>query len=262
MDKLLQNKYTIVGLVAAIFLVVVLCPFKIVDTGSRGIKITLGKVSPVSLSEGVHFKVPLFQDIVLMDVRTKKNSLDTSVYTKDIQQASINYTVNYNLDAGNVHTMYREVGIDWESRILFPTVEGILKNVIGKWNASELVANRDKATNEILFLLQKSLEGKHVDVTNFQISNIKYTSEFERAIEAKVTAEQEALKAKNKTVQIQEEAKQKIISAEAEARSMSIRATALSQNRALVQYEAVQKWDGKLPNYSLGNSVPFINLNN
>ena len=83
----------------------------------------------------------------------------------------------------------------------------------------------------------------------------------EKAIENKVTAEQEALKAKNITVQVQEEARQKLISAEAEAKSMAIRANALTKNKALVQYEAVQKWDGKLPSYMLGNSVPFININ-
>ena len=83
---------------------------------------------------------------------------------------------------------------------------------------------------------------------------------FEKAIESKVTAEQDALKAKNRTVQIEEEAKQKIISAEAEAKSMAIRANALTRNKALVEYEAVQKWDGKLPQYMLGNTVPFLNL--
>ena len=257
-----QNRMyiAIATILLIIIAIIALCPFKIVDTGYRGIKITLGKVSPVSLTEGVHFKFPIFQNIVLMDVRTKKLAIDTSVYTKDIQQATINYTINYNLDASSVHDMYREVGVAWEEKILMPAVEGILKNVIGKWNASELVANRDKATSEILFLLKRDLEKNHVDVTNFQIAHIKYTSEFERAIEAKVTAEQEALKAKNKTVQIQEEAKQKIISAEAEAKSMAIRATALTQNKALVEYEAVQKWNGKLPEYLMGGTMPFINL--
>ena len=72
----------------------------------------------------------------------------------------------------------------------------------------------------------------------------------------------QALKAKNKTVQVQEEARQKVISAEAEAKSMAIRANALTQNKALVEYEAVQKWDGKLPVYNMGHSVPFINLGN
>ena len=89
---------------------------------------------------------------------------------------------------------------------------------------------------------------------------LNYSNVFEKSIESKVTAEQDALKAKNRTVQIQEEAKQKIISAEAEAKSMAIRANALTQNKALVEYEAVQKWDGHLPQYMMGNTVPFLNM--
>ena len=104
------------------------------------------------------------------------------------------------------------------------------------------------------------MEEKYISVTDFQITAINYSDVFERAIESKVTAEQEALKAKNKTVQIEEEAKQKVIAAEAEAKSMAIRAQALSQNKSLVEYEAVQKWNGEMPQYMMGNSVPFINL--
>lgn len=73
-------------------------------------------------------------------------------------------------------------------------------------------------------------------------------------------AEQETLKAKNVTVQDKEEARQKVIAAEAAAKAMQIKTQSLSQNRALVQYEAVQKWNGQLPTYMMGKSVPFINL--
>ena len=156
--------------------------------------------------------------------------------------------------------MYREVGRDYEDKILMPVVEGTIKDVIGKWNAQDLVANREKATNEILEKLQNHLKDNYINVTDFQITAINYSDVFEKAIESKVTAEQDALKAKNKTVQIEEEAKQKLISAEAEAKSMAIRANALTQNKALVEYEAVQKWDGKMPQYMMGNSIPFINL--
>lgn len=104
------------------------------------------------------------------------------------------------------------------------------------------------------------LDDNYIVVSDFNITDIDYSDAFEKAIESKVTAEQEALKAKNKTVQVQEEARQKVISAEAEAKSMAIRANALTQNKALVEYEAVKKWDGKLPEYMMGNTVPFINL--
>jgi len=236
-------------------------PIAIVGVGERGVKVTLGRVSPQSFTEGVHFVTPFISKIKNMDVKTQKRTMSTEVYTKDIQQARISYVVNYNLQPANAHNMYREVGLDYVDKVVMPVVEGTIKDVIGKWNAQDLVANRETATKEISDKLIKQLTPKYVDVTGFQITAINYSEVFERAIESKVTAEQEALKAKNKTVQIQEEAKQKLISAEAEAKSMSIRANALTQNKALVEYEAVQKWDGKLPEYMMGNSIPFINLN-
>lgn len=195
-----------------------------------------------------------------MNVKTQKTNPATTVFTKDIQQARLVYVVNYNLQPENAHKMYREVGKDYKDTILIPIVEGTVKNVIGRWNASDLIANRAKATSDILAKLQEQLDDNYINITDFNITDIDYSDSFEKAIEGKVTAEQEALKAKNKTVQIQEEAKQKVISAEAEAKSMAIRANALTQNKALVEYEAVKKWDGKLPEYMMGNSVPFINL--
>lgn len=250
----------VICLLVVIFLLI-FNPIAIVGVGERGVKVTLGKVSPQSYTEGVHFVTPFISKIKNMDVKTQKRNMNTEVYTKDIQQARISYVVNYNLQPANAHTMYREVGLDYVDKIVMPVLEGTIKDVIGKWNAQDLVANRETATKEIYDKLVRQLAPKYIDVTGFQMTAINYSDVFERAIESKVTAEQEALKAKNKTVQIQEEAKQKLISAEAEAKSMSIRANALTQNKALVEYEAVQKWDGKLPEYLMGNSVPFINLN-
>lgn len=235
-------------------------PIAIVGVGERGVKVTLGRVSPQSYSEGVHFVTPFISKIHVMNVKTQKLSTPTEVYTKDIQQARISYVVNYNLMPNHVHEMYREVGKNYVDTILMPAIEGNIKDVIGKWNAQDLVANRASATADILNKLQTQLEKKYISVTSFQIIDINYSEVFERAIESKVTAEQEALKARNKTVQVEEEAKQKLISAQAEAKSMQIRATALTQNKALVEYEAVQKWDGKLPEYMMGGSIPFINM--
>ena len=258
-----ENSKIIVPAIIISLLVVLIAffnPISIVGVGERGVKVTLGKVSPTSYTEGIHLVTPFISHIKNMNVKTQKNIVETSVYTKDIQQAQITYVLNYNLQPENAHRMYREVGTNYLDTVVTPVVEGTIKDVIGKWNAQDLVANREKATQEILVKLQSHLTPKYVNVTDFQMTSIAYSGVFEKAIESKVTAEQEALRAKNKTVQIQEEAKQKLISAEAEAKSMSIRANALTQNKALVEYEAVQKWDGKLPEYMLGNSVPFINV--
>ncbi len=241
--------------------IIIANPFAMVGPGERGVKVTLGKVSPESFSEGIHLITPFISKMKTMDVRTQKDNIETAVYTKDIQQARISYVINYNLVPEMAYKMYQEVGVDYRNKILVPVAEGVIKDVIGKWNAQDLVANREVATNDIFEKLVMQVKDNYINVTGFQIVNINYSSVFEKAIESKVTAEQEALKAKNKTVQIQEEAKQKVISAEAEAKSMSIRANALAKNKALVEYEAVQKWDGKMPQYMMGNSIPFINLN-
>lgn len=260
---IMERKNLAVPVMVVLLLVVfiIICnPIAIVGVGERGVKVTLGQVSPQSYTEGIHLITPFISKIKNMDVKTQKTYIETDLYTKDIQQATISYVINYNLQPQNAHKMYREVGLGYVDNILMPVVEGTIKDVIGRWNAQDLVANRETATIDILEKLQKQLASRYINVTGFQITDINYSGGFERAIESKVTAEQEALKAKNRTVQIQEEAKQKIISAEAEAKSMAIRANALTQNKALVEYEAVQKWDGKLPEYMLGNSMPFINI--
>ena len=250
----------IVGLIAFIVLLCMCNPFTIINAGERGVKVTLGQVSNESFTEGVHFVTPFISKIHTMDIKTQKSNIATTVFTKDIQQARLVYVLNYNLQPDSVHKMYKQVGKNYKDTILIPIVEGTVKNVIGGWNASDLIANRAKATSDILAKLQEQLDDNYINVTDFNITDIDYSDSFEKAIEGKVTAEQEALKAKNKTVQVQEEARQKVISAEAEAKSMAIRANALTQNKALVEYEAVQCWDGKLPQYMMGNSVPFVNL--
>lgn len=259
MDKKLFGMPILVLCLLVCFLV--LCnPFVMVGPGERGIKIKLGEVEPQCYGEGLHLIFPFVQKFRTMNVKTQKNTSATAVYTKDIQQARITYVINYNVQPDKVNRLFQEVGTDYQSTILTPVVEGTIKDIIGKWNAQDLIANRERAAGDILFKLQEQLKNNYINVTDFQMTEINYSAVFERAIESKVTAEQEALKAKNKTVQVQEEAKQKVIAAEAEAKSMAIRAKALSQNKSLVQYEAVQKWDGKMPQYMLGNSVPFINV--
>ena len=143
---------------------------------------------------------------------------------------------------------------------MVPVVEGTVKDIIGSYNANDLVGNRNIVTNSILSKLQNQLCNNYIDITDFQITDINYNDTFEKAVELKVQAEQEALKAKNNTIRVQEEARQKVISAEAEAKAIRIKAEALKQNRDLVNLTLAEKWDGKLSQYSMGNAIPFINL--
>lgn len=233
-----------------------------VDTGHRGVKITFGEVDTKmgSLPEGLYFYNPFSSTIKEMDVRTRAIQYKANTYTKDVQQADITYAVNYNLNPDTAHLMFRDVGTSWENMILVPVVEGAFKQVIGHWDAVDLISNREKATRAAETAVREAMKERGVNVTRLEMVNIQYQKEFEHAVEKKVTAIQKAIEEQNRTKQVQEQARQKIISAQAEAESMRIRANALVSNPKLVEYEAVQKWDGKLPQYQMSGSVPFIHL--
>jgi prohibitin 2 len=250
----------------AIVLVVVVsvagCGIKVVDTGHRGIETRFGKVVSESLGEGIYFYNPLTSHIVEMDTRVQRQDGETDTYTRDVQQAAIKYTLNYRLQQNAAHIMYRDIGVEWEQRLIPQVVLGTLKEVVGKWDAVDLIANRDKAGQTAFEAIRSNLAERNVEVSRFEITDIAYTNEFENSVEQKVIAQQKAIEEQNRTKQIEEQARQKVLSAEAEAKSIQIRAQALEKNAKLVEWEAVQKWNGVLPQYMLGNgAMPFINLN-
>lgn len=91
------------------------------------------------------------------------------------------------------------------------------------------------------------------------LSDIRFPKEVEEAIVAKIKATQEALQRENEVQKAKADAQIKITNAEADAKSIALKQQSITQN--LIQYEAVQKWNGQLPTYMMSNnSVPFVNL--
>lgn len=258
-----MQKYIPVAVVVLLAILFILFGgITVVDTGHRGVKTRFGEVVSDSLPEGIYFYNPLTSNITELDARVQKYVLRMETYTKDVQQASLSVVVNYGLDPNKVHILYKTVGRDYQKRVLEPQIYNAVKDVIGKWEADALIANREQATNDIQSRLTSELSKYDIIAQAVVLEDINYSKQFERAIEEKQIATQEAIKARNKTKQVEEEAKQKVLSAKAEAESMRIRSQALSQNKSLVEYEAVQKWDGKLPVNMYGSApVPFININ-
>jgi regulator of protease activity HflC (stomatin/prohibitin superfamily) len=255
----------VMWVVIAIVLIAVLsvagCGIKVVDTGQRGIKTRFGEVVSESLPEGIYFFNPITSNIVEMDTRVQRKDGETDTYTRDVQQASIKYTLNYRLRQNTAHLMYRDVGRDWDDKLVPQVVLGTLKEVVGKWDAVDIISNRDKAANTAFEQIRTNLAERNVEVSRFEITDIAFTREFENSVEQKVIAQQKAIEEQNRTKQIEEQARQKVLSAEAEAKSIQIRAQALERNAKLVEWEAVQKWNGVLPQYMLGGgATPFINL--
>lgn len=231
------------------------CGIQTVDQGNTGVKKTLGKVQEEALPAGFYTFNPFMSSITEMDNRVQKFSGEASTYTKDVQQADIVYALNYALKADYSVRMYSTVGRDWQDTIIPQVLNGALKTVIGKWDAIALVSNRDSAADLIEASIAKELSVYGVSVVSFQLVDVAFQGDFEKAVEAKVIAVQTAEQAKNETVQVQEQANQRVIAAKADAEAMRIKSQALSQNQNLVAYEAVQKWNGVLPQYVLGDAV-------
>ena len=255
-----MKKMTII-FAALCVIVAIICAssIQVIHTGYRGIKTRFGKVVGESLSEGIYFVNPITTVMHEMDVKVQKYTHKMSAYTKDVQQADLLVTVNTSLDPKAVHLVFQEIGMDYAGKVIYQQISQAVKNTIGKWEADVLVSNREKATEEIYAVLKEALEPYHIDTKSVVLENIDYSSQFERAIEEKQIATQDAIKAKNRTKQVEEEARQKVLAAKAEAESMRIRSQALSQNQNLVAYEAVQRWDGRLPENMYGSApLPFI----
>lgn len=249
-----------VAIIAVLALVVSFMGFTTIQEGTRGVKLVLGKVQQEELSPGLYFFNPFITKIVNMSVQTQVFEQETTAYTKDVQQGSLKYKLNFSLDPASTVKMYSTVGKDYATKLIPQVVDAALKTEIGKWEAVELVNKRDVATQNISDKIALALSSRGLKVERFEISNIDYNEAFEAAVETKVIAIQEAEASVNKTVRIEEEAKQRVIAAEAEAQSIKIVGEALAQNKDLVSLKAVEKWNGTLPNYMLGNSVPFVQV--
>lgn len=248
-------------MVVGIALVVLVLGVETINTGHRGVKVTFGEVDMKlgSMPEGIYFFNPFTTSVIEIDTRIQKKEGRAHTYTKDIQQSDITYVVNYRLDPDTAHVMFKNVGKNWDAVLVPQAVEGVLKQVIGQYDAVDLIAHRQKATVQTQAEIVKGLKDRGVVIERVELVNIDYTKEFEKSVEQKVVAVQKAIEEQNRTKQIDEKAKQTIISAKAEAESMRIRANALTQNPALVQYEWVQKWDGKLPTTVMGTTAnPLI----
>lgn len=237
------------------------CGFETIATGHRGIFVKFGEIQGEPVKEGFYTYNPFTTDLVEISVRETKLDGSANCFTKDTQHVGIRFAISFYPDPGKVAAIYKQFGSkDWEQTIIAPVALSTVRDAIGRYVADDLVGKLEVAKNDAESELRTKLAERDIIVTRLDFTSLDFDAGYKQAIESKVIAVQKAAEAKNKTVEIEEMAKQSIISAEAEAKSMQIRSQALSQNKGLVEYEAVQKWDGKLPQYMMGNSVPFVKL--
>ncbi|HVY21889.1 MAG TPA: prohibitin family protein [Steroidobacteraceae bacterium] len=250
----------VIGAVIVIGLLILWSSFYTVNAGQRAIVLRFGQVESV-VGDGLHFKAPMIETIKLVDVRTQKAESPANAGTRDLQSVETHVALNYHLNADSLADTYSRIGLDVESKIIDPRIQEVVKAVVARFSAEELLTKRDDVKSEIAGGLRASLLQYNITLEDIQITNFSFSHAFDAAIEAKQTAEQNALKAKNDLDRIKIEAQQKIAMAQAEAEAIKIQAQAIKEQGGseYVQLKAIEKWNGVLPQVS-GSSTPFVNL--
>ena len=285
-----------IGIIAFIFLVLQ-SAFVIVDAGHVGVVKRLGAVQSTPLSEGFHLKLPIVDEVIQLDIRLRKVFNESISASKDLQTVRTEVTVQYSLNGDVSAVSFQKIGIRQviESTLIEPAIQesvksvtsliilssSSVKSVTALYTAEELITQREavklKIQEEVEQFIDTTLTSKGapgtLSIANVAITDFAFSQEFNRAIELKVKAEQEALQAKNektrRVTQAEAAAAEKKLAAEAEAYQISVEskaradaikreANALKGNPALIQLRMAEKWNGELPRFSGGNSIPMF----
>ncbi len=189
-----------------------------VPTGHTGIITVFGRVEETTLEAGVHVCAP-WMEVVNMDNRNQKASVDLFCFSSDIQEVSVTYTLNYQISKENAQTIYKEIGIGYYEKIIEPRVNEAVKSEFANYTAEELLDMRSKLSTDVRAVLTEQLKAYNIVVVDASIEDLDFSDAFTDAVEAKQVAEQ-----KSKQAKIEQE--QKNMEAEAAAKRAEIEANA------------------------------------
>ena len=283
------KKLAITGIVVVAVIVVAIifasACIRSVPTGYTGILTTFGKVENSNLEAGVHVIAP-WQNIVLMDNRVQKQSMDTQAFSSDIQQVDVRLTVTYTINKSAAANLYQKVGLNYYDSIIYPQLMENTKTVFAFYTAEGLIETRDELALKVTDMMRTDVADYGIDIANVAIENIDFSDSFTDAIEAKQVATQELQRAQTQQQQatleaeaaaererIAAEAKAEVAKIEAEAEAYAITAKAAAEAEAnrkvaesltdeLIEYTQAQLWDGQLPATYVGTSgsLPVLNI--
>ena len=258
------GKWISTAIIVIVVLIVGSNSYAQVEYGHVGLYKTFGKLNDNILAPGMHFKIPFVQTVIQVNTQVTKTETDTTASSKDLQPVSTHVAVNYSVNKESAYNLMNNIGGNYDTVIINPAVQEIVKEVTARYQAEELIAKRDVVAGEISEHLTSRLAKYDLIVNEINIVNFKFSDAFNQSIEAKQVAQQQALKASNDLKRIQIEAQQKIAQAEAEAEALKLKKQEVTPElvqlkQIEVQEKALEKWDGKLPQVT-GGATPFIDI--
>ena len=243
--------------------------FVIVPAGHRGIVLWWGSVEKRVMGEGFNLKVPIAERVIKIDVRVRPHPFkEIDAASKEYQMVKLTGMMNFHIDPAYVNDLYQKVGLDFADKVIDPAFNDFVKEVVPNYPITEILPKREEIRKRAMGKLGDNLARYHIIVDDIYFANIRFTPEYEKAIEAKQVAQQQVETQRQVLAQREIEAQQKVASAKGEAESILVVAQgqakandALSRSISsiLVQYKSIEKWNGILPQVS-GGGIPIIDL--
>lgn len=218
----------------------------IVDPGEVGIKVSMGKMDRTLLSSGVQPLIPGVDSIIKYSVKQETVSGQAVPLTSDQQPITVQYKVLYNIQPGQVLTLYEKYSGDPYSKLVEPQIQEAFRQVVSQYKADMATRSINTIKNQVLSMVRENVKGL-VNVVDIPITHVDLPETLQRAIAQKQVMEQQALQKQYELDKAKKEAEITIANAEALARSIQLQSEALQKSPTLIEYEKVKKWDGKLP---------------
>jgi regulator of protease activity HflC (stomatin/prohibitin superfamily) len=243
--------------------------FVIVPAGHRGVVLWWSSVEKRIMGEGLNFKVPIAESVIKVDVRVQPHPFkEIDAASKEYQMVKLTGMMNFHIDPSYVNDLYQKVGLDFANKVIDPAFNDFVKEVVPIYGITDILPKREEIRKKAMTKLGDNLARYHIIVDDIYFANIRFTPDYERAIEAKQVAQQQVETQRQILAQREIEAQQKVATAKGEAESILVVAQgqakanevlARSISPILVEYKSIERWNGILPQVS-GSSTPFIDL--
>lgn len=248
-QKIIASSFIAI-IIVLVFLIPNIGVWSTVPAGHVGVITRLGAVQRVA-NPGLVLKIPMIERVSLMETRTQIEQVDASSASKDLQEVQATVALNFHLRGQNAVDVYQNIGVDYKERIIAPAIQEAFKATSAQFTASELIGKREAVKTLAYSELKKRLEKYNIVVDDFNIVNFKFSNDFNAAIEQKTVAQQNKERA---TI----EAQTALVEAEGQVNAQKALRDGGSLSPEYLNFLAVQKWNGVLPNSTSG--VPFIQI--
>lgn len=186
-----MNKIKQRNSLAIVFLIIVLLllkPWVQVGVGEKGIVLNFGAVQDRLLDEGIHFKIPFVQQVILMDTKTQKVLTKVTAFSSDLKGIKLSIILNYHILPSKVNIVYQTIGVEFKEIIIKPTVQEVIKAVSARYSAIELITKRPAVIQEIHVALNKRLLASNILVDSISIISFSFSKPFTDTLKITPTA--------------------------------------------------------------------------